>query len=334
MSVPHLASLPATGPGREPAIVTRGLTRRYGSVVALDHLDLDVPTGSVFGFLGPNGAGKTTTLRLLAGLGRATSGTAVVAGVTVGQNRPELARRIGYLDQDPKLYGWMRGREVLELAGRLYGLSGVELSQRVRGLLEQVGLVDAAERRVAGYSGGMRQRLGIAQAIIHRPPVVFLDEPVSALDPEGRHDVLELIEQLRPDTTVFMSTHILGDVERICDRVAILDAGHVVVEGPISDLLDQFARPSYELELEPGQPAMASRLADALRAHAWAGSVETSGTLVQLGVRDPEAASSGVLAVAASTGARLIRLERRRPTLEDVFLQLVGREHRQMEGAA
>jgi ABC-2 type transport system ATP-binding protein len=223
---------------------------------------------------------------------------------------------------------------VLELAGRLYGLSGVELRQRVRELLEQIGLLDAAERRVAGYSGGMRQRLGIAQAIIHRPPVVFLDEPVSALDPEGRHDVLGLIEQLRPDTTVFMSTHILGDVERICDRVAILDAGQVVVEGPISELLDQFARPSYELELEPGQPAMASRLADALRAHAWAGSVETSGTLVQLGVRDPEAASSGVLAVAASTGARLIRLERRRPTLEDVFLQLVGREHRQLEGAA
>jgi ABC-2 type transport system ATP-binding protein len=334
MSVPHLSALPVPGPGREPAIVTRGLTRRYGSVVALDHLDLEVPTGSVFGFLGPNGAGKTTTLRLLAGLGRATSGTAVVAGVPVGQNRPELARRIGYLDQDPKLYAWMRGREVLELAGRLYGLSGVELRQRVRELLEQVGLLDAAERRVAGYSGGMRQRLGIAQAIIHRPPVVFLDEPVSALDPEGRHDVLGLIEQLRPDTTVFMSTHILGDVERICDRVAILDAGHVVVEGTISELLDQFARPSYELELEPGQPAMVSRLADALRAHAWAGSVETSGTLVQLGVRDPEAASSGVLAVAASTGARLIRLERRRPTLEDVFLQLVGREHRQMEGAA
>jgi ABC-2 type transport system ATP-binding protein len=254
--------------------------------------------------------------------------------VPVGQNRPELARRIGYLDQDPKLYGWMRGREVLELAGRLYGLSGVALRQRVCELLEQVGLLDAAERRVAGYSGGMRQRLGIAQAIIHRPPVVFLDEPVSALDPEGRHDVLGLIEQLRPDTTVFMSTHILGDVERICDRVAILDGGHVVVEGPISELLDQFARPSYELELEPGQPAMTSRLADALRAHAWAGSVETSGTLVQLGVRDAEAAASGVLAVAASTGARLIRLERRRPTLEDVFLQLVGREHRQLEGAA
>jgi len=222
----------------------------------------------------------------------------------------------------------------VQMLGRLHGIDGPDLDHAVADVLARVDLTGPADRRVGTYSGGMRQRLGIAQAIIHRPPVVFLDEPVSALDPEGRHDVLELIEQLRPDTTVFMSTHILGDVERVCDRVAILDGGRVAVEGPISELLDRFARASYELELEPGQATMAERLADALREHPWAGTIEARGTLVEVGVRDPDDAASGVLAVASTTGARLIRLERRRPTLEDVFLQLVGREHRQLKGAA
>ncbi len=214
-------------PGAAPAVETRGLTKRYGDVLALDRLDLVVPEGSVFGFLGPNGAGKTTTLRLLTGLGHPTGGSASVAGIPVERGGLALAGRIGYLDQDPRFYAWMTGRELLELAGRAYGMAGAQLRSRVDETLATVGLTDAARRRIGGYSGGMRQRLGIGQAMLPRPRVLFLDEPVSALDPEGRRDTLELIGRLRGESTVFMSTHILTDVERICDRVAILDRGRL-----------------------------------------------------------------------------------------------------------
>ncbi len=308
------------------AVLARGLVKRYGTVMAVDHLDLDVPAGSVFGFLGPNGAGKTTTLRLLTGLGRPTAGQAVVAGVVVGSDPVGLGTRIGYLDQAPRLFGWMKGRELLEFAGRLCGLDGRALRARVAELLDLVGLEDAAERPIAGYSGGMRQRIGIAQAIVHRPDVLFLDEPVSALDPEGRRDVLEMLARLRPATTVVMSTHILGDVERICDRVAIMDHGRLVTEAPIPELLASYAKPAWEVEVEAGQEAQLTRMADALRARAWVRDVQVDGLLGRVTVRDTERASGELLPIVTATGAHIARVERVRPTLEDVFLELVGRE--------
>jgi ABC-2 type transport system ATP-binding protein len=307
------------------SIVVRGLTKRYGDILAVDHLDLDVPAGSVFGFLGANGAGKTTTLRMLAGLARPSGGEITVAGVPVGQDPIALGRRIGYLDQAPRLYGWMKGRELLELAGRLYGLEGPVLRERVTELLDLVGLTGAAERSVGGYSGGMRQRIGIAQAIIHRPAVLFLDEPVSALDPEGRRDVLELLERLRPATTVFMSTHILGDVERICDRVAIVDHGRLVIESTIPALLAGHAAPAWELEVEAGREPSLRQAADGLRARAWVRSVEVDGAIARVSVEDPELAAGELLAAVAASDLRPVRIERVRPTLEDVFLSLVGR---------
>ena len=209
-------------------ISTHGLTKRYRLDVALDHLDLDVPAGCVFGFLGPNGAGKTTTIRLLTGLARPTAGSATVAGIDATTGGRALAERIGALDQDPRYYGWMTGRELLTFVGRLHGLDGAALRARVDEVLETIGLVDAAKRRIGGYSGVMRQRLWIGQAMLPRPSVLFLDEPVSSLDPAGRRDVLELIGRLRGTCTVFMSTHILNDVERVCDRVGILDHGRLV----------------------------------------------------------------------------------------------------------
>jgi len=308
----------------ELAIVARGLTKRYGDVLALDALDLAVPTGSVFGFLGPNGAGKTTTLRLLTGLGRPTAGTAVVAGVEVGGRGTDLARRIGYLDQDPRFYGWMTGRELLTFVGRAYGLGGAALRSRVDEVLETVGLSDAARRRVGGYSGGMRQRLGVGQAMLPRPAVLLLDEPVSALDPEGRRDTLELIGRLRGASTVLMSTHILTDVERICDRVAILDHGRLVTEAPMGELLGRHARPILELDPEPGQDAAVAMLVAALRAAAWTREVREDHGVLRVVVTDAEQAAAEALPLVVATGVRLARFERVRPTLEDVFLQLVG----------
>jgi ABC-2 type transport system ATP-binding protein len=320
-----LATWPRLTASSDAAISTTGLGKRYSQgVVALENLNLTVPSGSVFGFLGPNGAGKTTTLRLLAGLATATAGTGTVAGVRIGGTGGELARNIGYLDQDPRFYGWMRGRELLNMVGQLHGLHGAALRQRVGEVLEIVGLTDAAYRRIGGYSGGMRQRLGIGQALINQPRVLFLDEPVSSLDPEGRRDILEIISRLRGTATVFMSTHILNDVERVCDRVAILNVGHLVVEGPIDELLDRYAQPIYELEPEPQQDGAIERLAAAMRGQAWAQEVRTTPDTVRVFVNDPKVAGPAILPLVISSGVSLIRYERARPSLEDVFLRLVA----------
>jgi ABC-2 type transport system ATP-binding protein len=311
----------APAPGE---VSTRGLTKRYRLDVALDHLDLDVPAGCVFGFLGPNGAGKTTTLRLLTGLSRPTAGSATVAGIDATTGGRALAERIGALDQDPRYYGWMSARELLTFVGRLYGLDGMALRTRVDEVLETIGLVDAAKRRIGGYSGGMRQRLGIGQAMLPRPAVLFLDEPVSSLDPAGRRDVLELIGRLRGTCTVFMSTHILSDVERVCDRVGILDHGRLVTEAPMDELLASHARPILELDPEPDQEAAVAALAATVRGQAWTRDVRVEHGLIRVFVTDAERAAAEVLPLVVMSGVRLARFERVRPTLEDVFLALVG----------
>ncbi len=318
---PNASSAP---PNDGPAIEARGLTKRFGMILALDRLDLVVPRGSIFGLLGPNGAGKTTTLRILAGLARPTAGSASVAGVAVAADQPELRRRLGYLDQDPRFYAWMKGRELLELVGRLHGLGGPELRAQVGGMLERTGLAGAAERRIGGYSGGMRQRLGIAQALLHDPQLLLLDEPVSSLDPEGRRDLLELVASLHGAATVVFSTHVLADVERICDRVAILDRGRRVTEGPLEDLLAAHARPIYRLVPAPRQEEAVAGLVDRLRAAAWTTEVSTTGASLRITVSDSDAAARGILPLVVESGIVLETFERARPTLEDVFLELVG----------
>jgi ABC-2 type transport system ATP-binding protein len=311
-----------TGDGS--AIATAALTKRFGDVLAVDGLTFSVPAGSVFGFLGPNGAGKTTTVRLLVGLARPTAGSATVAGLDATTGGRALAARIGYLDQDPRFYGWMTGRELLELVGRLHGLAGSELRRRVGEVLELVGLEAAARRRIGGYSGGMRQRLGIGQAMLNRPAVLFLDEPVSSLDPEGRRDVLEIVERLRGEATVLLSTHILSDVERVCDRVAILDHGRLVTEAQIDELLERHAAPILELDPEPGQEGPVRVLVDRLRAAPWTRDVLAEHGLVRVVTTDPARAATEILPMVADTGVVLARFERVRPSLEDVFLRLVG----------
>ncbi len=307
------------------AVAAHGLTKRFGAIVALDGLELDVPTGSIFGLLGPNGAGKTTAIRILTGLARPTSGNATVAGIEVGLDRPALQRRLGYLDQDPRFYAWMRGRELLELVGRLGGLDGHGLRTRVNEQLERAGLAAAAERRIGGFSGGMRQRLGIAQALLHRPTVVFLDEPVSSLDPEGRRDVLALIEGLRGETTVIVSTHVLSDVERVCDRVAILDRGRLVIESSLERLLADHLQRAYRVEAEAGQADSVDALVRRLREteSVEAVTLDADGAL-RIAVDDPTTAGPALLRAILEAGLRIASFERIRPTLEDVFLELVG----------
>jgi ABC-2 type transport system ATP-binding protein len=324
---PVLAGVLAGAPS---AVACRGLTKRFGGatgVLAVDRIDLDVPAGSVFGLLGPNGAGKTTTLRLVTGLARPTAGRIEIDGQPVSSDGSATRSAIGVLDQDPRYYGWMTGRELVELAGRLQGLSERDGRTRATTTLELVGLADAARRRVSGYSGGMRQRLGIAQALVASPRLLILDEPVSSLDPEGRRDLLALIADLRASATVVFSTHVLADVERICDRVGIMDRGRLVTEGPLDELLARYALPIFRIEAEPGQADALARLVTTLGETVWVDGVTDDGPgRLIVSVTDEGAASAGLLPVVVAAGVRLATFERARPTLEDVFLRLVGRD--------
>jgi len=303
------------------AISVQSLHKHFGSVHALDGLDLTVPPGAVFGFLGPNGAGKTTTLRILTGLARATAGRAWILGEEVG--RGDTRRHLGYLPDVPAYYGWMNAREYLvDFVAPLFGLPPAAARERAGELLALAGLADVAKRRIGGYSRGMRQRLGIAQALMHRPPILLLDEPVSALDPLGRHEVLEFIAGLRGQVTIFMSTHILNDVERVCDTVGIVSRGRLVVQAGREELLERYAQPVVEVELDAP--------ADAVRA--WAETLQDSplldgaaaaGAVVRLAVRDPRQERAAVFALVAAAGLPVQRYEWSRPSLEDVFLRLV-----------
>src|SRR5512136_1507028 len=247
------------------------LKKYYGAIHALDGLDMNVAPGTVFGFLGPNGAGKTTTLRILTGLAHPTAGKAQVAGVEVLNDGHKLARHIGHLPEEPAFYTWMTPREFLDYLGRLYGLSSSERLARTRELLALVRMEDVSRRRIAGFSRGMRQRLGVAAALFHHPEVLFLDEPASALDPAGRKEVLDLIGNLRGQCTVIMSTHILADVERVCDEIGIINKGRMLVQSPRQKLLEHYAIPAFEVEADDA--ATLARWAEDLRRLPWVAAV-------------------------------------------------------------
>jgi ABC-2 type transport system ATP-binding protein len=306
------------------SVHVEALKKTYGAVHALDGLDLEVAPGTIFGFLGPNGAGKTTTLRILTGLARSTSGKAQVAGLDVLKDPGKLSRRIGHLPEEPAFYGWMTPREFLDYLGRLYGLSSSERLSRTRELLALVRMEEVSRRRIAGFSRGMRQRLGVAAALIHHPAVLFLDEPASALDPAGRKEVLDLIGSLRGQCTVLMSTHILADVERVCDVVGIIAKGRMLVQSGREALLERYAIPAFEVEADD-QAALAGWVED-LRRLPWVTSVAPSNGAFRITVRDVQSANQALLRLAVNSGIVLNRYEEVRPSLEDVFLQLVGSE--------
>lgn len=306
------------------SIRTEGLVKTYGTVHALDGLDLHVEAGSVFGFLGPNGSGKTTTMRILTGLARPTSGQAWVAGVDLATDGRDLSRLIGYLPEEPAFYPWMTPLEFLDYLGRLYGLHAKIRSARVRELLDVVKLGDSGRRRIAGFSRGMRQRLGLAAALINQPEVLFLDEPASALDPAGRKEVLDLIEGLRGQCTVLMSTHILADVERVCDVIGIMARGKLIVQAPRQELLEQVATPVFEVE---AQDVNGLQLwAETGRKLPWVASIDFNGNTARLVVKDMALAKRELLPILLQAGLVLNRYEELKPSLEDVFLRLVGGE--------
>lgn len=305
------------------AIRIESLHKDFGQIHALQGLDLVIQQGSIFGFLGPNGAGKTTTLRILTGLARPTQGRAWIGGLDILTQGGEISRLIGYLPEEPLFYSWMTPREFLEYSGRLFGLSAGELKKRIPELLDLTGL-SKSDRRIGGFSRGMRQRLGLAQALINRPQILLLDEPASALDPAGRREVLELIKEMSGKSTVMMSTHILADVERVCDRVGIISKGQLIAEASQEELLQRYAVPAFEIEIDPTSKDKLRGWAEKLRSLPWILDIVVNNLSARININDIETAKRELLATTIQSGLILTRYEIARPSLEDIFLHLTG----------
>jgi len=287
-------------------LTTSGLTKVYGGRSAVDRVDLEIADGTVFGLIGPNGAGKTTLLSMLAGLRRPTSGR-----IDLGVPRD----RIAVLPDTPHFEPWLTGREVVALAARLAGHG----EDRVELALTDSGLAGVAGRRTGGYSRGMLQRLGLAATMVSRPDVLLLDEPASALDPSGRREVLDLIGTLRGHATVVLSSHILSDVEEVCDTIGILRDGRLLYQGTLADLLEARAVSAYRVRVR----SSAEPVVRALRDQPWVSAVtETAPGQLDIGVRTLQAAEENLVATLAAAGARVVSLAPRTPDLEDVFLEL------------
>jgi ABC-2 type transport system ATP-binding protein len=288
---------------------TVGLSKSYGAHTALSDVDIEVGVGSVYGLVGPNGAGKTTLLAILAGLRRPTAGQ-IEVGVPRG--------RVAVLPDTPQFDPWLTGREVVALAANL---AGVRSTERPAAVLRDAGLDAAADRRTGGYSRGMLQRLGLATTLVGDPELLLLDEPASALDPAGRREVLDLIAQLRGRATVVLSSHILADVQEVCDTVGVLRDGRLLFQGSLEQLLVGHAVPAYRVHLRPP----VAPVEDALRGEDWVTGVSTlDGGWLRVTVRSLAEAEQRLPSALAGCDARVISLAPEAPDLEDVFLELTS----------
>jgi ABC-2 type transport system ATP-binding protein len=308
----------------DAAFVTDGLTRHFGTVVAVDHLTLEVQAGEVFGFLGHNGAGKTTTVRLLNGVLAPTSGTARVLGLAPTEQGPALRRRTGVLTETPSLDERLTGRENLEIYATLYGVPRREIAARAKGLLEVFDLESRAEEKAGDYSKGMKQRLALARALVHRPELLFLDEPTSGLDPVAARLVHGMITHLSHDEerTVFLCTHNLDEAQKLCDRVAVLEHGKLVALGTPAELARKLGHGQrLELEVAPGDEETALCLlqeAPGVSAH------RENGTIIASAAG--RETIPGLVTSLASAGVRIYRVTPQEAPLEDIYFALHGEQ--------
>ena len=304
-------------PGEEPVIRTRGLTKRYGTLTAVDRLDLDIYEGEIFGLLGPNGAGKTTTVLMLLGLSEPSGGEARVLGLDPTRDALEVKRKVGYLPDSVGFYDDMTGRQNLRYTAYLNGMTRAEADERITVLLEQVGLTEVADRKAGTYSRGMLQRLGIADALVKSPEVLILDEPTIAIDPIGVAELLELIRGLVREhrLTVLLSSHLLEQVQHICDRVGIFCAGRLMASGTVTELMGAPTDGSVTLEVGvEGDPTLAL---EAVRAVGGVTAME------------PDEGQPGVLVVSAGRDLRnevVAELTRRGLPISHLVLRRAGLE--------
>jgi ABC-2 type transport system ATP-binding protein len=315
-------------------IKTYNLSKSYKEARALENLNLTVRQNSIFGFLGPNGAGKSTTIKLLLGLIWPSGGRATVFGYDVQRDSVEIRKRVGYLAQDPRYYEHMTARKIVDYTARFFYRGPKDLLEaRVQEVIELVGLEDKADRPVRGFSGGERQRLGIAQAQVNYPDLLILDEPAASLDPMGRHDVLEVMEKLRKYTTIFYSTHILDDVQRVSDTVAILNRGKLIAEAPIRELLaGDGGSTIYDITIKGETEAAYAEAQVRVSGQPWVQhlSMTPKDDLIhwQVSVSDDTAAEDLLLRlILEDRKLKVKNFGQKTYNLEEVFLELVDKEN-------
>jgi ABC-2 type transport system ATP-binding protein len=315
-------------------ISTEGLSKSFGEIHALKSLDLRVPQKSIFAFLGPNGAGKTTTIKLLLGLLKPTSGGGKIFGMDIIQDSVDIRANIGYLPQDTHFYEHMTARQTLDYTAKFfYAGPQAEIDKRVNEMIELVGLEGKADRPIKGFSGGERQRLGIAQAEVNYPDLLILDEPAASLDPQGRRDVLEVMSRIRKHATIFYCTHILDDVQRVSDQVAIVNQGELVTQAPIEELLASTGDVIYSVTLrgDAGDQRVASAYTQ-VNQQPWISGIEASQegeqTTWQVSVTDEAAAKDQLMGLLVSSGLKVSNFSRKEQNLEDIFINIIERSQK------
>ncbi len=300
----------------EPVIVTRALRKEFGQKVAVADLTLDVEPGEIFGFLGPNGAGKTTSVKMLLGLTRPTAGSAALLGQPLGDTAAR--RKVGYLPEHFRFHEWLTAAEFLDLHGRLYGMDRAVRAVAIPRLLDLVGLLDRTDTQLHAFSKGMLQRIGLAQALLNDPQVVFLDEPTSGLDPMGRRLVRDIINQARDSgTAVFLNSHLLSEVEKTCDRVAFIREGSVLQVATLDELMQQ----SYQVLLRVGQPT--PQLLQDLQQFGSDVALNGKNGRIQLRIQD-EGRLPQLARWLVDQNYTLYEMTPERLSLEDRFMQIVG----------
>jgi ABC-2 type transport system ATP-binding protein len=314
-------------------IAVEGLERRFGIVTALRDVSFTVRAGQIYGLLGPNGAGKTTTVRILAGLIAPSAGSVRVADLELGRDNPQIRSLTGILTESPGLHDRLTARQNLTYYGRLYGLTDTALRTAVDRYLAVVGLTDAADRRVGGYSKGMRQRVAIARALLHEPRVIYLDEPTSALDPEAAKSIRELVSTLRDEgRSIVLCTHNLDEAERVCDRIGILN-GRLLAEGTPAELRRRGRAAATRVALDGGL-VDASALAATLGSLPFVRNARAEGGDLWVELAEPRRDTPELVRELVTRGARVLAVAEDVASLEQVYLELVGeRGERDPEGA-
>jgi len=294
---------------------TSDLVKKFGMMSAVKGINFHIEEGRCVSLLGPNGAGKTTTLKMLTGLLEPTSGSIYFKG----EKAKDLRQFIGYLPQYPAFYNWMNGKEFLVFAGQLAKLNRKEAEKRSEELLERVGLTNAKKRKIGGYSGGMKQRLGLAQALIHRPKILILDEPVSALDPLGRREVLDMIREIKQETTILFSTHVLHDAEEISDDILIMHDGEIAISGKIGTVIEQYQQPILHIELE----SQADEWLKTIESYSFVSEINIQGYKASIVLKDIVNGKQTLLKDIVDRRLPIRKFEMAQTTLEDIFMKVV-----------
>lgn len=298
----------------------KNVSKQFGSLNVINNLNLSVTEHSIFGFLGKNGAGKTTTMKMILGFLQPSAGEIIVCGDKVSYGNTKTNRNIGYLPDVPEFYGYMTPKEYLKLCGEIIGIPKEKLQGRIKEMLSLVGL-DGVNRRINGFSRGMKQRLGIAQALLGEPKLLICDEPTSALDPVGRKEILDIMSIARERTTIVFSTHILSDVERICDSIGILDQGNLVLEGTVAEIKNNNRNDMIQLELAGNYPVQ--DLSNKLKLLHFIKDTSNTGSRIDIRLAKPEQYNEELLGFLVKEKAPLIRFEVMEPSLENLFMEVI-----------